>query len=82
MVISVLYCVPIYIQIRGIKTVCSFFVFLSMSATRSRYKDLGLKLLELLQDCFHQPRQIRMVEENKDEGEGDPIKLFLEQSLE
>jgi hypothetical protein len=53
-----------------------------MSPTRSGYKELGLELVEPLQDCPHQPRRPPMVEEKKDEGVGDPFKIFLEESLE
>ena len=52
-----------------------------MSPTRSRYKELGLELIEPLQD---QPRKSQwppMVDEKKDEGVGDPIKILLEEAL-
>ena len=52
-----------------------------MSPMRSRYKELGLDLVEHLQD---QPRKSRwppMGDERKDEGAGDPIKIFLEEAL-
>ena len=53
-----------------------------MSPTRSGYKELGLELVEPLQD---QPRKSRwppMADEKKDEGARDPIKIFLEEALE
>ena len=53
-----------------------------MSPTRSGYKELGLELVEPLQD---QPRKSQwppMADEKKDEGVGDPIKIFLEEALE
>ena len=53
-----------------------------MSPTRSEYKELGLELVEPLQD---QPRKSRwppMADEKKDEGAGDPIKILLEEALE
>jgi len=50
MVIYVICCVPILIQINGIRVVYSFSFFLCMSPTRWGYKDLGLKLVEPLQD--------------------------------
>jgi hypothetical protein len=53
-----------------------------MSPTRSRYKELGLDLVEPLQDQPLKPRRTPMGEENKDEGVGDPIKLLLEEALE
>jgi hypothetical protein len=52
-----------------------------MPPTRSGYKELGLELLEPLK--YH-PRKYQwppMVEEKRDEGVGDPIHLFLEESL-
>jgi hypothetical protein len=53
-----------------------------MSPTRSGYKELGLDLVEPLQDQPHKPRWSPMGDENKDEGAGDPIKIFLEEALE
>ena len=53
-----------------------------MSPMRSGYKELGLDLVETLQDQPHKPRRPPMVEEKKDEGVGDPIKIFLEDALE
>lgn len=53
-----------------------------MSPTRSGYKELGLELGELLQDQHRKPQQPPMVEENKDEGVGDPFKIFFEEALE
>ena len=52
-----------------------------MSSTRSGYKELGLDLVEPLQDQPRKPRRLPMGEENKDEGVGGPIKLFLEEAL-
>jgi hypothetical protein len=53
-----------------------------MSPTRLGYKELGLDLVEPLQDQPHKPRRTPMGEEKKDEGVGDPIKLLLEEALE
>ena len=53
-----------------------------MSPTRSGYKELGLDLVELLQDHPRKPRRPPMGEEKKDEGAGDPIKMLLEEALE
>jgi hypothetical protein len=53
-----------------------------MSPTRSGYKELGLDLVEPLQDQSRKPRRSPMGEENKDEGVGDPIKMLLEEALE
>ena len=53
-----------------------------MSPTRSGYKELGLELVEPLED---QPRKSLwppMMDEKKDEGAGDPIKILLEEALE
>ena len=53
-----------------------------MSPTRSGYKELGLDLVEPLQDQPFKPRWMPMGDENKDEGVGDPIKILLEEALE
>jgi hypothetical protein len=53
-----------------------------MSPTRSGYKELGLDLVESLQDQPRKPQRSPMGEEKKDEGAGDPIKLLLEEALE
>jgi hypothetical protein len=52
-----------------------------MSPTRSGYKALGLELVEPLEDHPRRPRRPPMVEEKRDEGAGDPIKLFLMEVL-
>ena len=53
-----------------------------MSPTRSGYKELGLDLVEPLQDQPHKPRRPPMGDEKKDEGTGDLIKILLEEALE
>ena len=53
-----------------------------MSPTRSGYKELGLELVEPLQDQPHKSRRPPMADEKKDEGAGDPIKILLEEALE
>jgi hypothetical protein len=53
-----------------------------MSPTRLGYKELGLDLVEPLQDQPRKPRRLPMREEKKDEGERDPIKLLLKDALE
>jgi hypothetical protein len=53
-----------------------------MSPIRSGYKELGLDLVEPLQDQSCKPRRPPMGEEKKYEGVGDPIKMFLEEALE
>ena len=72
---------PKIIRISGIKAVFSFSVFLCMSPTRSGYEELGLDLVEPLQDQPHKPQQHPMVEEKKDEGVGDPFKMLFEKAL-
>jgi len=52
-----------------------------VSPTRSRYKELGLELVEPLQDQPHKSRWPPMAEEKKDEGAGDSIKILLEEAL-
>jgi hypothetical protein len=44
--------------------------------TRSGYKKLGLEPIEPLQDQSRRARQQPMGDENKDDGVGDPIKMF------
>ena len=83
MVMCLFYCVPAYeIQISGIRAVCFFSILLCMSQMRSGYKELGLDLVEPLQDQPRKPRWMPMGDEKKDEGAGDPIKIFLEEALE
>lgn len=53
-----------------------------MSPTRSEYKELGLELVEPLQDQPRKSRRPAMANEKKDEGAGDPIKILLEEALE
>ena len=52
-----------------------------MSPTRSGYKKLGLEPIEPLQDRPRRARQQPMGDEKKDDGVGDPFKMFLEESL-
>ena len=44
----------------------------------SWYKELGIDLVEPLEDQPRKPRQPPMEEENKDKGVGYPFKKFLE----
>ena len=53
-----------------------------MSPTRSGYKELGLELVEPLQDQPRKSRRPPMADEKKDKGAGHPIKIFLEEALE
>ena len=52
-----------------------------MSPTRSGYKELGLNLVEPLQDQPRKPQRTPMGDEKKDEGVGDPIKILLKKAL-
>jgi hypothetical protein len=52
-----------------------------MSPTRSGYKDLGLELVALEEKISRTPKRPPMVGEKKDEGTGDPFKMFLEEAL-
>ena len=53
-----------------------------MSPTWLRYKELVIYLVEPLQDQPCKSRRPHIGEEKKDEGSGDPIKIFLEEALE
>ena len=53
-----------------------------MSPTRAGYKELGLDLVEPLQDQPCKSRQPPMREKKKDEGVEDPIKMLLEEELD
>jgi hypothetical protein len=53
-----------------------------MSSTRSGYKELGIDLVEPLQDQPRKPRHPPMGDKKKEKGEGDPIKIFIEGALE
>jgi hypothetical protein len=52
-----------------------------MSPTRSGYKELGLELVSLEEKISRTPKRPLMAGENKDDGTGDPFKMFLEESL-
>ena len=81
MYIFVFHCLSAQIWISGIREVCSFSILLCMSPTWSRYKELGIYLVEPLQDQPHKPRQPHMGEEKKDDGSRYPIKIWLEKTL-
>ena len=53
-----------------------------MSPMRGGYKELGLNLVEPLQDQPRKSRQPPMGDEKKDEGAEDPIKMLLKEALE
>jgi len=57
------------------------FVFICMSPMRSRYKELGLNMVDPLQDQPHKTQRAPIAEENKDEGIGDPFKMLLKEAL-
>ena len=52
-----------------------------MSPTRAGYKELGLDLVEPLQDQPRKSQRPPMGDEKKDEGAEYPIKILLEEAL-
>ena len=52
-----------------------------MSLTRLGYKYLGFDLVSLEEKISCMPKIPSMERENKDDGRGDPFKMFLEESL-
>jgi hypothetical protein len=52
-----------------------------MSPARSWYKELGLDLVSLEEKTSRTQKRPLMEGENKDDGTGDPFKMFLEESL-
>jgi hypothetical protein len=58
-----------------------FLFLVHVPATRSGYRELGLELVSLEDNSSRQPKRPPMVEEKKNEGVEDPIKLFLAKSL-
>ena len=55
--------------------------FQCMSPTKSEYRNLGLDLVSLKDNCSHTPKKPSMAEENKNDGADDPINMLLEQAL-
>ena len=53
-----------------------------MSPTRAGYKELGLDLVQPLQDQPHKSRRPPMGDEQKDEDAEDPIKMLPKEALE
>ena len=53
-----------------------------MSPTRAGYKELGLDLVEPLQDQPRKSRRPPMGDKKNDEGVEDPIKMLLKEALE
>ena len=58
-----------------------FSVFLCISPTWSGYKELGLDLVEHLQDQPRKPRRPPMAEEKKYERARDPLKISIVKAL-
>jgi hypothetical protein len=52
-----------------------------MSTTRSGYKELSLDLVSIEEKISHTLKRPLMEGEKKDDGIGDPFKMFLEKSL-
>ena len=52
-----------------------------MFPTRFGYRELGIELIELERDLPQCPKILPMDEEKRDDEEGYPIKIFLEESL-
>jgi hypothetical protein len=52
-----------------------------MSPTRYEYSKLGLKLVSLEENHSCTPNKPSMAKEKKNDGEDDPISLFLEKAL-
>ena len=53
-----------------------------MSPTRSKYRELGLKLVELEENTSRRSKKPQMAgEEKRDDGAGDPIQMLLEEAL-
>jgi hypothetical protein len=52
-----------------------------MSPTRFGYKKLGIEPIDPLPYRSRRAQQKPLGEEKKDNGAGDPIKMFLEESL-
>jgi hypothetical protein len=53
-----------------------------MSLTWLRYRDLGLELVSLEDNCSHTPKKPSMAGKNKYNETRDPFKMLLEESLE
>jgi hypothetical protein len=52
-----------------------------MSPTRSEYRNLGLELVSLEENCSRTPKKPSMAEEKKNDEVDDLISLLLEQAL-
>jgi hypothetical protein len=51
------------------------------SPTRLGYRELGIKLVSIEENYSLQPKKAPMVKEKRDDREGDPFNMFLEESL-
>lgn len=58
-----------------------FVLFLRMSLMRSRYRELGLKLIKPNEDFPHQPNKSPMVDDKKDDRVGNAIKMLFKEPL-
>jgi len=52
-----------------------------MSLTRLGYRELGPELVSLKENFSRIPKRPSMVEERRDNGIGDPLKLLLKEAL-
>jgi hypothetical protein len=52
-----------------------------MSSKRSRYRELGLKLVYVEDNHSFSPKKPPMAKEKRDDGARDPIKLLLKEPL-
>ena len=48
---------------------------------RLGHEELGLELVSLEEKISHMPKRHLMARENRDDGLGDPYKMFLEEAL-
>jgi hypothetical protein len=53
-----------------------------MFPTRSGYRELGLELVSLENNCSHTPKKPSMEGRKKYVWKGYPFKMFLEEALE
>jgi hypothetical protein len=53
-----------------------------MSQTWPGYRELGLDLVSLEDNCSRTPKKSSMAGEKKDEGTKYPFKMFLKEALE
>jgi hypothetical protein len=53
-----------------------------MSPTWSGYRELGLNIVSLEDNCSRMPKKPSMEDEKKDDETRDPFKMLLEEALE